>query len=105
MNKFFASVLIAAAVGLSAVATQAMPLGSNQTQDSLVVLVEGGCGVGFHRGPYGGCRANGYYGGRYWGAPVVVAPGAVVVAPVGPCGGRGAHQVCGPYGNCRMVCN
>jgi hypothetical protein len=106
MNKFSASVLIAAAVGLSAVATQAMPSGSYQTQDSLVVPVAGGCGVGFHRGPYGGCRANGYYGGRYWGSPaVVVAPGAVVVAPVGPCGGRGAHQVCGPYGNCRMVCN
>jgi hypothetical protein len=33
---------------------------------------EGGCGPGFHRGPYGGCRPNG---------PVVVAPGAVVVAP------------------------
>jgi hypothetical protein len=33
----------------------------------------GGCGVGFHRGPYGGCRPNG---------PVVVAPVApVVVAP------------------------
>ena len=32
---------------------------------------EGGCGPGFHRGPYGGCRAN--YG-----------PGpAVVVGPVG----------------------
>jgi hypothetical protein len=32
-----------------------------------------GCGPGFHRGPYGGCRPNG---------PVVVAPGApVVVAP------------------------
>jgi hypothetical protein len=44
----------------------------------------GGCGPGFHRGPYGGCRPNfgpgpgpaigvfypgqGYwYGGRYWG--------------------------------------
>lgn len=47
----------------------------------------GGCGIGFHRGPYGGCRPNrgpvvvvpgpvlgtfypgrGYwYGGRYWG--------------------------------------
>ena len=93
MNKFFASLLIAAAIGPSAVATQAMPLGS--TQDSLVVLVAGGCGVGFHRGPYGGCRANGYYGGRYWGTPV----------RVGPCGGRGAHEVCGPYGNCRMVCN
>jgi hypothetical protein len=34
---------------------------------------EGGCGPGFHRGPYGHCRPNG---------PVVVAPAApVVVAP------------------------
>jgi len=94
MNKFLTSLLVAAAVGSSAVATQAMPLGSNQAQDGLVVLVAGGCGVGFHRGPYGGCRANGYYGGRYWGTPVVVAPGAVVVAPGGPCGGRGRHRVC-----------
>jgi hypothetical protein len=31
----------------------------------------GGCGVGFHRGPYGGCQPN--------GGAVVVAPGAVVV--------------------------
>ncbi len=69
MNKLFAFVLIAAALGLSVVSTQAMPFLSNQTQDSLVVPVAGGCGIGFHRGPYGGCRANGYYGG-----PVVVAP-------------------------------
>jgi hypothetical protein len=35
---------------------------------------EGGCGPGFHRGPYGGCRPN--------RGPVVVAPVApVVVAP------------------------
>src|ERR1700712_4972963 len=32
----------------------------------------GGCGIGFHRGPYGGCRRNvygGYYGGAapFWG--------------------------------------
>jgi hypothetical protein len=30
----------------------------------------GGCGVGFHRGPYGGCRPNVYggaYGGRAYG--------------------------------------
>ena len=33
----------------------------------------GGCGLGFHRGPYGGCRPN--------GGAVVVAPGAVVVVP------------------------
>ncbi len=103
MNRLAAFVAIAAAVGLSAIAAQAMPIASNQTQ-SLIVQVAGGCGVGFHRGPYGGCRRNGWYGGRYWGTPAVVAPG-VVVAPVGPCGGRGAHQVCGPYGRCRMVCN
>ena len=28
----------------------------------------GGCGVGWHRGPYGGCRRNA-------GPPVVVVPG------------------------------
>ncbi|GEP02909.1 hypothetical protein MOX02_09470 [Methylobacterium oxalidis] len=30
----------------------------------------GGCGIGFHRGPYGGCRPNyygGYYGPGYYG--------------------------------------
>ena len=81
MNKLFASVLIAGAVGLSAVAARALPIGGDRTQDSLLVPVAGGCGVGFHRGPYGGCRVNGYYGGRYWGTPAVVVPGAVVVAP------------------------
>jgi hypothetical protein len=34
---------------------------------------EGGCGPGWHRGPYGGCQPN--------RAAVVVAPGPVVVAP------------------------
>ena len=37
----------------------------------------GGCGPGFHRGPYGACRPNG---------PVVVAP----VAPVVSCCGTGS---------------
>jgi hypothetical protein len=37
-------------------------------------LAEGGCGAGFHRGPYGHCRPNGGPG------PVVVGPG-VVAAP------------------------
>jgi hypothetical protein len=46
MNKLFASVLIAAAVSVSAAASQAMPFESNQTQDSLVVPVAGGCGAG-----------------------------------------------------------
>lgn len=45
------------------------------------VDARGGCGVGFHRGPYGGCRRN-------------VGPGPVVVGPGVPAigvyyGGRG----------------
>lgn len=36
-----------------------------------------GCGPGFHRGPYGGCRPN---GGAVIVAPRVVAP-RIVVAP------------------------
>ena len=35
------------------------------------VQAAGGCGAGFHRGPYGGCIAN--------AGAVVVAPGAAVV--------------------------
>ncbi len=99
MKKLFASVLVVAAVSLSAGVVQAMPFGSNQTQDSLVISIAGGCGAGFHRGPEGGCRPN------MGGPAVVVAPGAVVVAPGGPCGGRGRHQVCNGMGVCRMVCN
>jgi hypothetical protein len=95
MNKVFAVTLVAAAVGFSSIAAQAMPIGSNQTHDSLVVQVAGGCGLGFHRGLYGRCYPN---------APVVVAP--TVVAPVvGPCGGRGQHRVCNRYGRCWMACN
>ena len=50
---------------------------------------EGGCGPGFHRGPYGHCRPNG---------PVIVAPAApVVVAPavVAPAVVAPAPVVCG----------
>jgi hypothetical protein len=81
MNKFFASLLAAGVVALSAVAVQAMPFGGDRTQDSLIIPVAGGCGAGFHRGPAGGCRRNGYYGGVYYGTPAVVVPGPVVVAP------------------------
>jgi hypothetical protein len=52
----------------------------------------GGCGIGFHRGPYGGCRAN--------GGPVVVAPvgpvGRVIFAPLGRACPVGYHL--GPQG-------
>jgi len=47
-------------------AAQSMPLAPlQQAQANLTIPVAGGCGLGFHRGPYGGCRRNGYYGGTY----------------------------------------
>jgi hypothetical protein len=102
MRKFL-TIAFVLTVGVAAVASaQAMPLAPlDRTQAGIVVPVAGGCGIGFHRGPYGGCRPNAP-------AAVVVAPGAVVVAPVpapGPCGGRGYHRVCNAYGRCWRVCN
>lgn len=56
----------------------------------------GGCGAGWHRGPWGGCRRN-VVVAPVVVAPVVVAPaGGVMLAPVGrPCP-RGYHL--GPQG-------
>jgi hypothetical protein len=97
MNKLIAFAFM---VGLSGSAAQAMPLAPEQAPASIIIQVAGGCGPGFHRGPYGGCRPN-------RGDEVIVVPGvAVVVAPgPGPCGGRGRHRVCGIDGRCVMVCN
>jgi hypothetical protein len=96
MNKLVALSFV---LGLSANGVQAVPLPSLQTPDRMIINVEGGCGPGLHRDRFGACRPNG-------GGPVVVVPGAVVVAPgAEPCGGMGRHRVCDPDGRCRMVCN
>ena len=60
MNKLFACVFIVAWLGVSAVAAPAMPFSSNRSQGNLVVPVAGGCGIGWHRSPYGGCTRNIY---------------------------------------------
>ncbi len=41
-------------------AAEALPVAPapNNGGDPQVTLVAGGCGVAFHRGPYGGCRPN-----------------------------------------------
>jgi hypothetical protein len=44
-------------------------------QPSLVTLIAGGCGPGWHRGPYGGCRRNwGPVGRRCWFRPTPYGP-------------------------------
>jgi hypothetical protein len=99
---------LAAAIGVNlfcVAATSAMPLALlEQTQASLTIPVAGGCGLGFHRDPYGECRRNGYYGGAYYGGVGgahyggAVAPGVVVAVP----GVAVAPRVVGP--SCRR-CN
>jgi hypothetical protein len=57
----------------------------------------GGCGPGFHRGPYGGCRPN---------REVVVVPGAVVVERPGVVVVPGRACPMGfvwRYGRCRPI--
>ena len=57
-----------------------------------VMLVRGFCGLGFHRGPYGGCVRNGVpYG--YVAPPVYVAPPIYVAPPV-----KVPPRVVCPYG-------
>jgi hypothetical protein len=70
MLKSMLLVSAAAALAFCASAAQAMPLSGTVggVSSPPVVLVAGGCGAGFHRGPYGGCRPN-------VGGPVVVEPG------------------------------
>src|ERR1700738_4837495 len=73
-------------------AAQAAPVASvsGQFAKSDVLLVAGGCGVGFHRGPYGYCVPNGR----------VIVPPPVAVAPpvvIGPRGCPPGYRL-GPYG-------
>jgi hypothetical protein len=63
--------LVAGALGLMAGMpnAQAMPIGEVGSGDAHVILVSGGCGPYWHRGPYGGCQPGGQLGfpGGQWG--------------------------------------
>ena len=76
MKQIFA-LAFAAGLSLAAVsASQAAPVAPVSPSDDIVIQVAGGCGPGWHRGPYGGCRQNyanpaahacprGWYAGPY----------------------------------------
>ncbi|MFZ0559602.1 MAG: hypothetical protein WAM55_10020 [Methylovirgula sp.] len=73
MCKPILSVTVAAALAVAASASQAMPVsgGVDRGPSPQITLVAGGCGLGWHRGPYGGCRPNRgpYWRGPYWRGP------------------------------------
>jgi hypothetical protein len=77
MRKIFATALL---LGAFATGAHALPLAPISFQESNVVRIAGGCGPGWHRGPYGGCLRN-------------FANPAAHACP------RGFHI--GPYGGCR----
>ena len=60
--KLLAASALALGLGLFAMGpSQAMPLGPlplllAAAGDAAIIQVSGGCGWGWHRGPYGGCR-------------------------------------------------
>jgi hypothetical protein len=57
MKKLIAAVFVAgiASAGFS-VSSHAIPVAPVKPEASAVIPVAGGCGPGWHRGPYGGCR-------------------------------------------------
>jgi hypothetical protein len=73
------------AVGLTigfASVSYAMPASAPSIRlDTLQVA--GGCGRGFHRGPYGGCRRNWVRAGRH------ACPRGYHIGPGGRCRGNG----------------
>jgi hypothetical protein len=86
MNKLIVGAFVAG-VGLAGVSvSQAMPLAPiDQGPAGIITQVAQGCGLGWHRGPYGRCRPN--------VGPFVVEPPVVVRPRVCP---LGYHL--GPYG-------
>lgn len=77
--------LIAAAFLLSTAIAPAlaMPLVSGALHASDIVQVAGGCGIGWHRGPYGGCLRN------YANPAAHPCPRGYHVGPYGGCRGNG----------------
>jgi hypothetical protein len=57
MKSFVAVVLLAGVALAGMSAAHAMPVAPlQQDPNPQVIQVYGGCGYGWHRGPYGGCR-------------------------------------------------
>ena len=79
------SILAAAlALGVITGSAQAMmlpPIGTASHGD--VIAVAGGCGAGWHRGPYGGCLKN------YANPAAHACPRGYHVGPYGGCRGNG----------------
>ena len=93
MHKLFAAILVAVALALSAGTAQALPIGRDQAQATLLIPIADGCGINRYRDANGVCRRK-YFLRR-------IAPRQFYSA----CGGKRAHRECNLIGQCWMVCD
>jgi hypothetical protein len=82
MKKLIATTLLMSTLSIAGIAN-AMPLARIANGNSDVIAVAGGCGMGWHRGPYGGCRRN------YANPAAHACPRGYHVGPYGGCRGNG----------------
>ena len=82
MNKIIAAAFLFSMIAGSGVAN-ALPLLPVQAPTKEVIEVAGGCGPGWHRGPYGGCRRN------YANPAAHACPRGYHIGPGGRCRGDG----------------
>ena len=84
IRTIFAAALALGAIAGSAQAIQAMPLAPFDTQgNGDVIAIAGGCGAGWHRGPYGGCLRN------FANPAAHACPRGYHIGPGGACRGNG----------------
>jgi hypothetical protein len=82
MNRLIAIAFVASAL-IGAGAAGAMPLAPLAPAPADVIEVAGGCGPGWHRGPYGGCRRN------YANPAAHACPRGWYLGPFGRCRANG----------------
>jgi len=59
MIRLFAAASLFAALAFIPTGASALPLAPPAAaMPEMIVQIAGGCGLGWHRGPYGGCRRN-----------------------------------------------
>jgi hypothetical protein len=81
MRTLMAAALLLGAITASA---QAMPLAPvSTTPNTDIIQTAGGCGEGWHRGPYGGCLRN------YANPAAHACPRGYHIGPGGGCRGNG----------------
>lgn len=81
IRPLFAAALAFSAITGSAAAIPIAPSGVSRSGD--IIAIAGGCGAGWHRGPYGGCLRN------YANPAAHVCPRGYHVGPNGGCRGNG----------------